>query len=144
MLSPANKRPSHDAFEDDLRKRREILRSDAHLVEIDLLRAGTRPPLETSVPLAPYYVTVSRVEKRPRVQVWSVQLNDPLPVLPIPLRDPDPDVPLDLGAMVKSVYDRGAYQVLNDYARPPRPPLTEAETDFTQDLLRPTREQVQE
>lgn len=139
ILSPAHKRPNHDAYEDYLKKRREILRSDVHLVEIDLRRAGTRPPLEEPVPYAPYYVMVSRVQRRPRVEVWPIQLQDKLPVLPIPLRDPDPDAPLDLGAMVATVYERGAYQALIEYAHPPRPPLTEAESQYIQDLLRPFR-----
>ena len=60
VLSPVNKRRSHEAYHEYLRKRRELLRSDAHLVEIDLLRGGDRPPLERPVPVAPYYVTVSR------------------------------------------------------------------------------------
>lgn len=43
ILSPVNKRRGHDAFHDYLRKRRDLLRSAAHLIEIDLLRAGERP-----------------------------------------------------------------------------------------------------
>lgn len=50
ILSPANKRKGHDAFRDYHRKRRELLRSAAHLLELDLLRAGERPPLERPVP----------------------------------------------------------------------------------------------
>ncbi|NUQ63676.1 MAG: DUF4058 family protein, partial [Pirellulales bacterium] len=36
ILSPVNKRPGHEAHEEYLRKRRELLRSGAHLIEIDL------------------------------------------------------------------------------------------------------------
>jgi hypothetical protein len=59
ILSPVNKRPGHEAYQEYQRKRRDILRSPAHLLEIDLLRAGTRPPLESPVPEAPYYVVLS-------------------------------------------------------------------------------------
>ena len=36
---------------------------------------------------------------------------------------PDPDVPLDLGAAVRSVYTRGAYATRINYTQPPPPPV---------------------
>jgi hypothetical protein len=140
ILSPVNKRPSHEAYLDYQRKRRDFLRSQVHLLEIDLLRGGERPPLERPVPLAPYYVMLSRAERRPTVHVWPIQLTDRLPGLPVPLLEPDPDVPLDLGAAVASVYERGAYASQIDYAPPPPPPaLSEAETNWLDTLLHHTR-----
>lgn len=119
ILSPVNKRPSHEAYHEYRRKRRELLRSEMHLIEIALLRGGERPPLEQPVPSAPYYVTLSRVNRRPYVEVWPMQLWERLPALPTPLIEPDPDVPLDLGAVVAAVYERGAYARLIDYHCPP-------------------------
>src|SRR5438105_4192448 len=55
ILSPVNKRPGHEAQAEYLRKRRELLRTFVHYLEIDLLRGGERPPLERPVPPAPYY-----------------------------------------------------------------------------------------
>lgn len=137
ILSPVNKRPGHDAYRDYQRTRRELLRSSAHLIEIDLLRGGERPPLERPVPPAPYYVILSRADRRPVVEVWPIQLQDPLPVLPVPLLEPDPDVPLDLGAAVAAVYERGGYADLIDYRRPPPPPpLSEAEAQWLDERLR--------
>ncbi len=137
ILSPVNKRPGHDAYRDYQRKRREILRSSAHLIEIDLLRGGERPPLEHPVPFAPYYVILSRADRRPHVAVWPIQLQDTLPVLPVPLLEPDPDVALDLGAAVAAVYERGGYADLIDYRRPlPPPPLSEAEALWLDERLR--------
>ena len=46
ILSPVNKRPGHEAHRDYHRKRRALLRSDANLLEIDLLRTGERPPVD--------------------------------------------------------------------------------------------------
>jgi hypothetical protein len=40
ILSPINKRPGHEAHDEYLRKRRDLLRSSVHLIEIDLLRGG--------------------------------------------------------------------------------------------------------
>ncbi|MBI4788960.1 MAG: DUF4058 family protein [Chloroflexi bacterium] len=137
ILSPVNKRRGHEAYEHYQRKRRELLRSFAHLIEIDLLRGGERPPLEKPVPPAPYYVTLSRVNRRPKVDVWPIQLWDKLPVLPVPLLEPDPDVALDLGAVVAMVYERGAYARLIDYRiAPPPPELSESESKWLGEHLR--------
>lgn len=122
ILSPVNKRRGHEAFSDYQRKRRDLFRTSIHLMEIDLLRGGERPPLEKPVPEAPYYVLLSRANRRPRVEVWPLQLGEHLPVLPVPLFEPDPDVPLDLGAAVAQVYERGAYGAQIDYRQPPPPP----------------------
>jgi hypothetical protein len=135
VLSPVNKQPGREAHDEYLRKRRELLRSSAHLIEIDLLRAGRRPPLERPVPAAPYYVILSREERRPRVDVWPIQLGDKLPTIPIPLLEPDPDVPLDLGAIVAVVYERGGYATLIDYSQPPPPPLSAAESAWLDGYL---------
>lgn len=138
VLSPVNKRPGHEAHHDYLRKRRELLRSDAHLIELDLLRAGERPPLERPVPPAPYYVVLSRADRRPLVEVWPIQLWEPLPTLPVPLLEPDPDAPLDLSSALAAVYERGAYARLIDYRRAPPPPqLSEAEAAWLEGRLRP-------
>jgi len=140
ILSPSNKRAGSDSFEKYVSKRRDILRSSAHLVEIDLLRRGTRPRLERPVPVAPYYVTISRSNKRPRVAVWSTQLHEHLPVLPIPLLDPDPDAPLDLGTLIQSVYESGRYTMQIDYrAPPPSPKLSPQEIEYVDSLLKPLR-----
>lgn len=136
ILSPVNKRPGHDAFIDYLRKRRDLLRTSVHLIEIDLLRAGERPPLEKPVPAAPYYITLSRANRRPKVEVWAIQLQDKLPRLPIPLREPDPDAVLDLSATVASVYEQGGYDMLIDYSKPPpSPKLSDAEAGWVANLL---------
>ena len=49
ILSPVNKRPGHNAYWDYRRKRQDLLRSQIHFLEIDLLRAGERILLEYSV-----------------------------------------------------------------------------------------------
>ncbi len=140
ILSPVNKQPSHDAYFEYRRKRRELMNSSAHLMEIDLLRGGTRSQLATPVPPAPYYVTLSRANRRPTVEVWPLALEERLPVLPVPLAAPDPDVPINLGDVVATVYERGGYDVQIDYRKaPPPPPLTAKERKWAAELLRPLR-----
>ena len=137
ILSPVNKQAGREARGEYLRKRRELLRSSAHLIEIDLLRAGRRPPLQRPLPPAPYYVILSRADCRPDVDVWPIQLSEKLPTIPVPLVEPDPDVALDLGAVVAAVYERGGYATLIDYSQPPPlPALSEAESAWLDECLR--------
>ncbi len=120
LLSPANKQPGSNR-DQYLARRNEILAGPAHLVEIDLLRGGLRPPVERRPP-CDYCILVSRSETRPRVGLWPVGLRERLPVIPIPLRAPDSDAKLDLQAAVHEIYDKARYQnYLYDGA--PEPPL---------------------
>lgn len=126
ILSPINKRPGTER-QKYLRKRLELLRSEVHVLEIDLLRAGERSPLEIVPPPAPYYVTLGRADHRPIIDIWAIQLDSRLPIVPVPLYAPDPDVPLDLGSVVRSVYERGAYATRIDYRQPVPPPSLDKE-----------------
>jgi len=124
ILSPINKRPGPER-EKYLRKRRELLRSEVHVMELDLLRYGERSPLETPLPLAAYYVTLARIENHPYIDIWPIQLETRLPIVPVPLAEPDDDVPLDLGVVVRAVYERGGYATRIDYQQPVPPPALE-------------------
>ncbi len=140
ILSPVNKKRGHDAHADYLRKRRDLFRSGVHLIEIDLLRAGERPPLAKPVPPAPYYITLSRGNLRPKVDIWALQLKDPLPRLPVPLREPDPDAVLDMPKVIGAVYEQGGYDMLIDYRKPPPPPkLSDAEAAWLDEQLKTSR-----
>lgn len=137
ILSPVNKRPGLQR-EKYLRKRRELFRSDVHVIEIDLLRDGERSPLEIPPPDAAYLISLGRAGNRPTVDVWAIGLRDRLPCIPIPLADPDPDIALDLGAIVREVYERGAFARRLDYTQPPPPPeLTAEEQHWLEERLAP-------
>jgi hypothetical protein len=131
ILSPVNKRPNHEAYEDYQRKRRALLRSAVHLMEIDLLRGGHRPPLETAWPSAHYAVLLSRSERRPSIEIWPLGIQAPIPLLPVPLKAPDSDAPLDLGQAIQAIYDRAAYDMRIDYSQPPpKPELSSEDTQW--------------
>lgn len=121
LLPPANKQGQ--GYDDYLEKRNRILQSAAHLIEIDWLRNGRRLPMYDPLPPAPYYVFLSRVQKRPIVDVWPIQVADRLPVIPVPLLPEDADVTLDLQLVFDTVYDSIGYQTLLDYREPPEIPL---------------------
>lgn len=133
VLSPTNK--SGDGRVEYLRKRRAILVSSAHLLEIDFLRAGTRVPMQEPLPPAPYYVFLSRAERRPLTDVWPIRLRGPLPAVPVPLLQGDADVTLDLQAALDAVYDGLGLDLAVDYAQPPDQPLATADAEWARTLL---------
>jgi len=140
LLSPVNKRG--EGRREYLQKRNEILDSGAHLVEIDLLRGGRRMPFLGKVPDTPYLAMVSRTYTRPNCEVWPIRLQDPLPVLPVPLLRPDSDAPLDLEAALRTTYKAARYDLRIDYSQSPPPPLlSEEETAWLEAQLRQTDDQ---
>ncbi len=134
LLSPANKRPGGDR-DQYLAKRQEVLASSAHLVEIDLLRGGQRPPLE-ELPPCDYCVLLSRCETRPRVGLWPLRLRDRLPVIPIPLRDPDPDAQLNIQDVLHDIYDKAHYETYV-YDGSPDPPLPREQEVWARQFVPP-------
>jgi hypothetical protein len=127
ILSPANK--VGDGARDYEERRIDVLRTRTHVLEIDLLRGGKRIQLASEPPEGDYYVYLSRVERRPNTQVWAVDLRDRLPVVPVPLLVPDPDVAFDLQAAVDSCFDLVGYERLLDYSVAPPPPRLGAEDE---------------
>jgi hypothetical protein len=136
VLSPSNKIRGSHGRASFMAKRHEIMNTEVHWVEIDLLRAGipsaTHPPLQTS----DYRIMVSRADQRMRTRYWPVSVRQPLPPVPIPLRGKDPEVPLDLGAVFRTVYDRAAYDRSVDYRKAPQPPLEGEDAKWARELLR--------
>lgn len=122
LLSPSNKRKSGTDRAQYLAKRRAVLASRSHLVEIDLLRGGEVMPGEDRLDCR-YSILVSRAEERPEAGFWPLGLADRLPSIPIPLRAPHADASLDLQALLDRVYDEASYEY-DIYDGPPHPPLT--------------------
>jgi Protein of unknown function (DUF4058) len=136
ILSPINKKPGAEAFAAYHRKRREVLRTAAHLLEIDLLRGGRRPPPLDDLPTAPYFVFLSRADRRGLLEIWPLHFRQPLPLVPVPLQEPDPDVPLDLGKALHAIYERAAYDLRLDYTQPPPDPaLSSDDAQWVEALL---------
>jgi hypothetical protein len=133
-LSPRNKRHGSDGRREYLEKRREVLQSQTHLVELDLLRGGKRLPMKTRLPPATYYALVSR-RRQPRAELYAWTVRDPLPTIPIPLKTGDPDVLLDLQAAFGTVYDRARYHLSLDYTRSLHPRLKEFDREWFQQRL---------
>jgi hypothetical protein len=133
VLSGTNKRG--EGREEYLAKRRRLLRSHAHLMEIDLLRTGERVPMADPLPAAPYFVILSRAEARPVADVWPIGLRSRLPTVPVPLLPGDADVPLDLQQVLTGMYDAFGYDLDLDYARPPEVPLSPADAAWAREVI---------
>jgi hypothetical protein len=133
ILSPVNKRePGLTQYR---HKRQRLYNAGVHLIELDLLRRGTRAIAHPRLPNTPYVISLTRAQST-IVEVWSLQLQDPLPVIPIPLRSSDPDIALSLPEAIAAIYDEAAYDLSIDYTQPPPPPaLSETDAQWLRTLL---------
>jgi hypothetical protein len=136
VLSPANKRPDTEGWQQYLRKRQALLLGRANFIEIDLLRGGTKMPMLDSWPDSPYTLLVSRAINAPYCRVWPASFQRRLPVLPVPLLDPDPDLSLDLQPLIDGIYSLGRYDEQIDYGRPLTPALSGEEADWVRSVLK--------
>lgn len=136
ILSPTNK--SGLGRGQYLQKRRELLDQPVHLVEVDLLLGGKRLPMGGRLPAGEYYAFVSRAEKHESSDVYAWWIRRPLPAIPIPLSPPDPDLSLDLAAVVNRAYDQGRHHRLIHYADPLDLPLTAEDQNWLRTKLPPS------
>src|SRR5260370_5590707 len=115
VLSQTNKYAG-SGRESYLAKQREVLASDAHLIEIDLLRTG---PHALAVPEEKaraqrhydYLVSVNRaINSRGLFELYLRGIRQRLPKINVPLASGDPDVKLDLQAVLEHTYEAGSYR----------------------------------
>jgi hypothetical protein len=116
LLSPSNKQGSGRG--QYMLKRNALVMEGVHLVELDLLRKGERLPTQERLPAGEYYLVISRANRRPKCEVYAWTRDDLLPVVPVPLKTPDPDIFVDLGEVFKLSYERGRYDRSIDYDQP--------------------------
>lgn len=128
FLSPSNKSPGQEARGAYGKKQREILGSKVHLVEVDLLRAGThttavpRRELAQRCGQVDYHVCVHYFDQPDDFFIYPIQLPDKLPTISIPLLPGDRHVEIDLQSIFTSCYDRGSFRREVNYAKDPPPP----------------------
>ena len=139
LLSPVNK--SREGRRKYQRKQSEILKSDVHLIEIDLLRGGEHT---AHIPLSrlqkrgkawDYLICLHRAHQRHRVEYWAMPLPQKLPTITVPLTQEVADIPLDLQAALDTLYDRGAYTRILDYNQPLRPALSAENQSWADQIL---------
>ncbi|NOX62919.1 MAG: DUF4058 family protein [Chloroflexi bacterium] len=135
ILSPTNKKPGkgRDLY---LEKRMAVLASTAHLVEIDLLRAG-EPMLmwsETEIE-SDYRILISPRPRRPQADLYPFGLRQPIPTFPLPLQKGDEWPLVELNRLLRELYDRAGYDLRIDYSQDPEPPLGEEDAAWARKRL---------
>ena len=133
ILSPVNKRePGLSIYR---QKRQRLYQADVHLLEIDLLRRGTRPFTQPRLPECAYCMALTRAQAK-QIDLWPLKLQDSLPTVPVPLNQPDGDVPLSLSKALAAIYEEAAYELSLNYSQPPPPPsLSESDTQWMREQL---------
>jgi len=110
-----------------------------NVVEIDLLRSSrSRLPVPTfQIPehrRATYYVSICRAKDPSLWKVYPMALRDALPAVPIPCRDTDEDVWLQLQPVLDRVYLEGGHDDLK-YHEPLEPPLASGDFAWAASLI---------
>jgi hypothetical protein len=132
LLSPSNKEePGRRSYLD---KRNALLHERIHLVELDLLLSGRRLPLSGDYPTGNYFALVSHAGRRPNCSVYAWTIQQRLPVIPISLQDPDPDLWIDLAGVFALTFQRGRYVRSIDYTLTPALSLSQAELEWVRQL----------
>ena len=139
FLSPTNKipGPSRERYR---RKQQDYLDGGVNLVEVDLIRAGV---FTLAVPpgsidehyRTTYQICVRRLMRPEEAEVYRAPLRERLPIIRIPLRPKDKDIPLDLQELIDQCYRRGRYSVI-DYNADPVPQLSLPDARWADELLR--------
>jgi hypothetical protein len=142
ILSLSNKTPRAHGRAPYLQKQQEVLESQVHLVEIDLLRAGVH---STAVPLADlrrrveafdYHVSVHRFDRWEDYLVFAFRLADRLPAITVPLLPEHGSVRVDLQPLLDRCYDSGLYSRRARYREQPEPPLRPDQAAWAESILR--------
>ncbi len=136
VLSPSNKTAGAESRHQFLAKRRQVVGSPVHWVEIDLLRAGERHGFQALLAPHDYLCHVSPADRRPEGLVWPVRLAEQLPVIDIPLQAGDRPAKLDLQAVFEAGHEAGGWEDVVRYRRPPVPPLSPESDAWADALLR--------
>jgi hypothetical protein len=134
VLSPINK--SWQGRQAYLDKRDQLHAARVNLLEIDLLLSGAPLPMKERIEPGAYYAIVARGARLPMAEVYCWTVRDPLPSLPVPLREPDADIPIDLAALVTRVYNLGRYErtLRHDHALPEAASLSPEDRVWVQSL----------
>jgi len=141
VLSPSNKTAGSEGRELYLTKQREVLASQTHLIEIDLLRSGEHTVAPPRAHLLgkgawDYLAVLHRGGQGRRYEIWTMTVRERLRRILVPLADGDADVVLDLQALFDRCYEEGAYARRIDYRRDPAPPLRDEDALWADALLR--------
>ncbi len=132
LLSFANKQGTYAKKYRE--KRARCVASGTHFMELDFLRAGKSRSrdLFPELPKTPYFIYVARKHGMARLdEGYPLKLQEPLPIVGLPLGAGRPDLPMDLASAFRSAYELGYRGNWLHYDAPvPKPPLDADDQDW--------------
>ena len=135
VLSPTNKLDP-GGRDEYVMKRGMILSTQTSLVEIDLLRSGTRMSMFGAPKDYDYGITISRAWMRPRGTLLPFTIRDPIPPFPVPLREGEMEPMVDIAPALAKIYASNSLDRRIDYGQEPEPPLAPHDAAWVDSLLR--------
>ncbi|MBI4605312.1 MAG: DUF4058 family protein [Planctomycetes bacterium] len=141
VLSFTNKAPRSEGRRLYTKKQEELLASDIHMLEIDLLRGGEHlvaAPREQLLHKGrwDYLACLHRDHGGGRFEVWPSTIQKALPRVKVPLSAGDPDLVLDLQGVFTRCYDEAGYARRLDYRKDPSWPLSADDAAWADALLK--------
>ena len=139
LVSPSNKVRGSAGRRSIVAKHADCAAAGVNWLEIDLLRGGERVTVPRSFETYAYRVlrdqqTTGSTRRR---QAWPFALSEVAPVIGVPLRAMDGEVPLDVQAALDATYEDAGYDLMVDYAAdPPAPPLSAEDAAWADAVLR--------
>jgi Protein of unknown function (DUF4058) len=70
-----------------------------------------------------------------QTQLYAFNLEEPIPVVGIPLKTGEAEIPLDLQILLNGIYDRARYGLTIDYAQTPIPQLRQSAQAWAQQRI---------
>ncbi len=138
ILSPKNKRVG-EGRQSYQSKRQQILASNTHLIEIDLLRQGKSLPMGSEDITSDYRILVSRSYQRPQADLYAFDLMTEIPAIPLPIAQQEKQITepiIPLQEILNSIYQKAGYGLVIDYNLNPTPRLSKSATTWLEELLK--------
>lgn len=137
LLSHTNKQagPERESY---LEKRQAYLESDLNFVEIDLLRSYAPMPYTERAGDKGYRIFIRRKTRFFKAALYPFGVRQAIPLIPIPLQPQEEEPIVDLGALLRGIYERVRYDLVIDYTKPPVPVLDKADAAWAQEQISAT------
>jgi hypothetical protein len=81
-----------------------------------------------------YHILVSDSRDRPEADLYSFNLQDPIPVFNLPLQPEDVPIAIDLAHLLQEVYEQGCYDLQINY-QSVLPDLSPADVDWVKQVV---------
>jgi uncharacterized protein DUF4058 len=88
------------------------------------------------LPQGDYRILVRAGWERPQARLYTYNVRQALPEVPVPLRRGAPEARLPLGRLLADIYTRARYDLRIDYRQLAEPPLSPPDAAWADALLR--------